>query len=163
MPLIFCVLKQKILPAYKTINLLRIVNKEKEGGHYLAVKKLSTLLRGVTYGDFYCLNCLHSFRTENWYMKSHRMPYIIYADLECLIKKIDGCENNPENSSTTRIGDHITCGYSMSTIWGLDHVENKHIFYRRKDCMKKHCDSLKEYAKNIIGLQQEKMLPLTDK
>ena len=45
-------------------------------------------------------------------MKSHRMPYIIYADLECLIKKIDGCENNPENSSTTRIGDHITCGYS---------------------------------------------------
>ena len=49
-------------------------------------------------------------------MKSHRMPYIIYADLECLIKKIDGCENNPENSSTTRIGDHITCGYSMSTI-----------------------------------------------
>ena len=36
--------------------------------HYLAVKKLSTLLRGITskyHGDFYCLNCLHSFRTES--------------------------------------------------------------------------------------------------
>ena len=35
--------------------------------HYLAVKKLSTLLRGITskhHGDFYCLNCLHSFATE---------------------------------------------------------------------------------------------------
>ena len=36
--------------------------------HYLAVKKLSTLLRGITSkhrGNFYCLNCLHSFRTKN--------------------------------------------------------------------------------------------------
>ena len=35
--------------------------------HYLAVKKLSALLRGITskhHGDFYCLNCLHSFATE---------------------------------------------------------------------------------------------------
>ena len=31
-------------------------------------KKLATLLRGITskhHGDFYCLNCLYSFRTEN--------------------------------------------------------------------------------------------------
>ena len=35
--------------------------------HYLAVKKLSTLLRGITsnnHGDFYCLNCLHSYTTK---------------------------------------------------------------------------------------------------
>ena len=45
-----------------------IPNKEKEGWHYLAVKKLSALPRGITSkddGDFYCLNCLHSFRAEN--------------------------------------------------------------------------------------------------
>ena len=43
---------------------LMIPNGEK--WHYLAVKKLSALLRGITpkhYSDFYCLNCLHSFRT----------------------------------------------------------------------------------------------------
>ena len=44
------------------------------------------------------------------------MPYIIYADLESLNKKIDGCANNPENSSATKIVEHIPCGYSMSTI-----------------------------------------------
>ena len=32
-------------------------------------------------------------------MKSDKMPYISYADIESLIKKIDGCENNRENSS----------------------------------------------------------------
>ena len=34
-------------------------------------------------------------------MKSDKMSYIIYTDLEPLIKKkIDGCANNPEKSST---------------------------------------------------------------
>ena len=40
---------------------------------YLAVKKLSTLLHEVTSkhkNDFYCLNCLHFFTTENK-IKSH--------------------------------------------------------------------------------------------
>ena len=39
-----------------------------EGWHYLAVKKVSALLRGMAYkhhGHFYCLNCLHSFATES--------------------------------------------------------------------------------------------------
>ena len=36
--------------------------------HYLAVKILSALIRGITSnnnGDFYCLSCFHSCRTEN--------------------------------------------------------------------------------------------------
>ena len=39
-----------------------------EKWHYLAVKKLSALLRGITSnhkGYFYYSNCFHSFRTEN--------------------------------------------------------------------------------------------------
>ena len=33
-----------------------------EGWHYLAVKKLAALLRGITAKRFSGLNCLHSFR-----------------------------------------------------------------------------------------------------
>ena len=55
----------------------------------------------------------------NQYMKSDKMPYIIYADIESLIRKINGCSNNPENSSATKIGEHIPCGYSISTICHL--------------------------------------------
>ena len=38
-----------------------------EGWHYIAIKKLSALLIGITStdnGDFNCLNCIHSFRTK---------------------------------------------------------------------------------------------------
>ena len=58
------------------------------------------------------------------------MMYIIYADLECLIKKIDGCAKNLEISLTTKIGEHIPCGYSMSTVWAFDDAENKHSLYK---------------------------------
>ena len=44
------------------------------------------------------------------------MSFFIYTDLECVIEKIDGYENNPENSSTTKVGKHIRSGFSMSTI-----------------------------------------------
>ena len=67
--------KEKIYLAYvskhnpngeKQVILLMIPNGEK--WHYLSVKKLSALLRGITSkhdGDFYCLNCLYSFRTKS--------------------------------------------------------------------------------------------------
>ena len=97
-------------------------------------------------GDFYCFNRLRSFRTENklkslekvcknrdfcenvmssekddilgpnQYMKLDKMPYIIHADIESLIEELGEYANNPENSSTTKIGEHIPCGYSMLNI-----------------------------------------------
>ena len=87
--------------------------------HYLTVKNLSGLLRGITsphYGDFHCLNCFRSYGTKsklelhkkicedrdychvemptkndniikyNHGEKSMKVPFVIYADLECLLK-----------------------------------------------------------------------------
>ena len=62
-------------------------------------------------------------------MKSDKMPYIIYADIEFLIQKIDNCKNNPEKSSTAKVGEHIPCGYSMLTIWTFDHIKKEHGLY----------------------------------
>ena len=82
-------------------------------------------------GDFYCLNCFRAYNTKNKLEthkkicenydychvemtngnnkiikynqgeKSIKSPFIIYADLECLLEKISACYNNPEESSTT--------------------------------------------------------------
>ena len=63
-----------IYPAYvskhhsnleKHVSFLRIPNSEE--WHYLAVKEISTLLRGIEpkhVGGTFRLNCLHSFRTS---------------------------------------------------------------------------------------------------
>ena len=45
--------------------------------------------------------------------KSMKASFIIYADLECLLKKMHSCQNNSEKSSTTKIDMHAPSGYSL--------------------------------------------------
>ena len=45
--------------------------------------------------------------------KSIMTPFDIYADLESILEKISGCENDPENSSSTKINKHTASGYSL--------------------------------------------------
>ena len=84
-----------------------------------------------------------------------------YDDLECIIKKIDGCKNNPENSSTTKVSQHIPSGFAMCTTSLFRSIENKHNVYRGKGYMNKFCEFLKEYALKIINFKNRKMKLLT--
>ena len=47
----------------------------------------------------------------NQHQKSDKAPFIIYADFEHIIEKIDGCKNNPENSSTAKVNNYIPSGF----------------------------------------------------
>ena len=85
------------------------------------------------------------------FQKSEKAPFIAYGDLECIIEKIDGCKNNPENSSTTKVSEHIPSDFSMSTILSFKSIENKHDIYRGKDCMEKFWESLREHPIEIIN------------
>ena len=113
-------------------------------------------------GDFYCLNCFHSHRTHNKLKKHERVcnnhdychvdmpeegknilkyspgdkslkaPFIIYADLECLLKKEQSCQNNPKNSYTERKAKHKPSGYSMSLNCSFDETKNRCRFFQKK-------------------------------
>ena len=79
----------------------------------------------------------------NQYWKSDIALFIIYTDIEFLIEKIDGFKNNPENSFTTKVGEHIPWGFSMSTKSSFKNIENEDDVFRGKDCMEKVLWSLK--------------------
>ena len=116
-----------------------------DGGFNRPVRSLFRLFRGIISNhdrDFYCLSCLHSFRTDNalkkherlcnnndycsvemptkfnktlkynYGEKSLRTPFVIYADLECLLLKQQSCQNNPNESYTERKAKHEPCGYA---------------------------------------------------
>ena len=97
----------------------------------------------------------------NQYHKSDNAPFITYADLECFKKKIDGCKNNLENSSTRKVCKHIPSGFSISTIPSFKSIENKHDVYRGKDCIRKFCESLREHVMKKINFKKKKMKLLT--
>ena len=90
-----------------------------------------------------------------------KVPFIIYADLECLLEKMSTCINNPNESSTTKINKHTPSGYSIFTSCSCDESKNKLNFYRGKDCMKKFCKDLKEHATRIINHEKKNIIPLT--
>ena len=144
-------------------------------------------------GDFYCLNCFQSYTTENklkrhkkvcknhdyCYVempeecnktlkynegeKSMKLPFIIYADLQCLLEKMNACHNNTEKSSTTKINKHTPSGYSLLTHCSFNTTKNKLDYYRGKNCMKNFCLDLREHATKLINYEKKEMIPLTRK
>ena len=194
---------KKIHVAYKSkhnlarenqIILLTITDGEK--WHYLTVKNLSGLLRGISSnraGDFYCLNCFCAYSTKNKLKehkkicennnychveaptkdnntinynhgeKSMKLPFLIHADLECLLEKMSTCINNPNESSTTKINKHTPSGYSIFTHCSFDESKNKLNYYRKDVCMNKFCKDLREHVTKIINYEKKKMIPLATK
>ena len=140
---------------------------------------------------FYCLNCFHSYRTKNKLEaykkicgnhdychvemaikgnntikynhgeKSIKIPFTIFADLECLLEKMSTCQNDPNKSSTTKINKHTPSGYSIFTNCSFDESKNKISYYREDDCMKKFCKDLREHVTKIINYEKKKMISLT--
>ena len=60
-----------------------------ENWHYLAVRSLCRLLKGISSnhdGDYYCLNCFHFYRTEDK-LNAHKkyVKIMIIVILKCLV------------------------------------------------------------------------------
>ncbi|XP_065664614.1 uncharacterized protein LOC136086254 [Hydra vulgaris] len=122
-----------------TIDLLLISNDETN--HYCLIKSLSRLLSSQTSKNehemFYCRNCLLEFSTEesfskhklycdsndsvhcnnsviefNHFKKTMRVPFVVYTDFESIIKPINTCSPNPNESYTKQYQKHSSfCFY----------------------------------------------------
>ena len=167
-----------------------------DNGFNRPIRGLSGLFRGKTSSnnrDFYCLGCLHSFRTDNALKKHERLcnnhnychiemptrdnntlkynhgekslkvPWVIYADFECLLVEQQSCQNNPNDSYTERKAIHEACGYSIDLVSSFDSKQDKHSYYRGRDCSKRFCEDLKKHAIKINNFKEKEMIPLTDK
>ena len=69
---------------------------------------------------------------------------------------MDRYKNNPEKSSATNMSEYIPGGFSMSTISLFKGVENNHDIHRSKYCVKRFCDSSREYGVKIINFEKKK-------
>ena len=85
-----------------------------------------------------------------------KVPFLTYADLECLLEKNSTCHNNPEKLSTTKVNEHTPSGYSRFTHCSIDATKNSLDFYRGKDCMERFCKNLKEHATKTNNYETKK-------
>ena len=63
--------------------------------------------------------------------KQMKMPYVIYADFEALVKKIPGCERGPESkqkSYTEKTKWHEACRYSYMVVRSDGEVSGSKVY-----------------------------------
>ena len=144
-------------------------------------------------GDFYFLKCFNSYTTDNKLKKHERLcndhdhchvgmlneysktfeysngekslkvPFVIYLDLESLLRKMGSCQNNPKKSYTDRKDKHKPSGFVWYLTCSFDSTKKKHGYFRGKECIEMLCETLKELAMEVINYEEKEMIPLTDK
>ena len=78
--------------------------------------------------------------------KSLKAPFMIYADLESLLEKMNTCHNNRKKSLATKVNKHAPSCYSLFTHCSFDTTESKLNYYRGKNGMKNFCLDLIEHT-----------------
>ena len=90
-----------------------------------------------------------------------KVPFIIYADLDFLLEKMNTLHNNPKKASKTKINKHTPSGYSLFTHCSFNTTKNKLDYYRSKNFVKSFCLDLREHVTKIISYEEKEMIPLT--
>ena len=137
------------------------------------------------YKQHFCLNCLQGFQSETSrdkhfkYCKDHetvriempeegsfmefhdgqnqfKVPFIMCADLEAILKPVEGPSPNPDKPYTKEINQHIPSGFCMNSTFTYGKVENPLKLYRGEDCVKVYCDCIENEAKRLYHMFPEK-------
>ena len=72
------------------------------------------------------------------------------------------CKDNPINSCTTKLGEHISSAFLMSTISSFKITENNRNVFSGKYCMKKFCESLRKHVMEITDFKTKEIKLLTN-
>ena len=139
-------------------------------------------------GTHICFRCLNSFWThksleKHWeYCRNHeavkinmpekgtmlrfkhhersdRVPFIIYADTEALIKEMHNCDPNPQSSYTKKYQEHEPISFSYYIKCFDDNVyEPKLRKYTGEDAMEKFVEWIEEDVKEIANIPDVEMI-----
>ena len=91
--------------------------------------------------------------------RSEKLPFIIYADTEALIKEMQNCDPNPQNSYTKKYQKHEPISFSYYIKSFDDNVyESKLRKYKGKDAMEKFVEWIEEDVKDIANISDVEMI-----
>ena len=102
---------------------------------------------------------------ENFH-KQQQVPFVIYADFESILERVQGCKPNDEKSYTQAYQKHTDCGYGYKVVCCYDdHYTKLTQIYRGKKAVYKFMEKMLEevdYCKKIIRMNLNKKIEITD-
>ena len=90
-----------------------------------------------------------------------KIPFIVYADLECKLWKMNACQVNLTKSYIEKKAEHELSGYPWVKCCSFDKSKTECNYYRDQDCIKIFCRDLRDSAMKIINHEKKDIIPLT--
>ena len=82
--------------------------------------------------------------------KQLKSSYIIYADFECILPKVQGCDLNPERSSTVKKAHHLPSGFTYIVVGLNEELTSDHVTYRGPDASEVFVQEMIKEEKRIL-------------
>ena len=93
------------------------------------------------------------------HVRSEKLPFIIYADTEALIKEMQNCDPNPQNSYTKKYQKHEPISFSYYIKSFDDNVyKSKLRKYTGEDAMEKFVEWIEDDVKEIANIPDVEMI-----
>ena len=87
--------------------------------------------------------------------KSLKAPFMIYADLECLLEKMHSCQNNLKRSYIEKkLSIRLLAIHCLQIVHLMQ--QKKLDCYRGNDCMENVCKDLREHTMIIVTYEKQK-------
>jgi len=109
-----------------------------------------------------------TIKFENYYKKI-KMPFVVYADFESVLKPVHGCSNDLKNKScTTSKHLHVPSSYCFLIKCSFDSSLDELVLYRGEDCVENFVDTLleklqKKYEDHVLNRYVPKRLASPEK
>lgn len=87
--------------------------------------------------------------------KQEKVPFIIYADFECILEKIEKAEHEDKKSSTFKTEKHVVCGFSYKVVCSIEEHTKEQIVYRGEDAGEKFVKKILKEQDKILALYKE--------
>ena len=94
------------------------------------------------------------------------VPFKIYADFECNVKRVTSSDKNNNTSHTEKYQTHIRCSFANDVVCFDDRFRKSVVLYRGKNAVYRFIKTiLKEYdhCKKVIRKHFNKNLPMSEK
>ena len=90
-----------------------------------------------------------------------KVPFIVYSDVEAILKPKEVIKSDPEELYIKEIKQHILSGLCVYSKFAYGEVENPLKLYRGEDCVEAFCHYVENEAKRLYHMFPEKpMKPL---
>lgn len=87
--------------------------------------------------------------------KQLKVPFVVYAEFECIAEAISTCQPDVCKSSTTKLAKHIPSGFTYKIVGSNDSLTDDHVTYRGENVAETFVQHMLQVEDQLINILRE--------